>query len=73
MCVVHFPGVKLTGSQKQDGINIPVQRRLLVHGYLHVVDAPLEHERPHPYWVHLVRHQWVPSGKREDIVREVSG
>lgn len=63
--------MKLTSSQKQNGVKVPVQRRLLVHRYPHVVDAALEHERAQPDGVHLTGHQRVPSGESEDVVREV--
>lgn len=43
-----------------------------MHDYLHIVDAPLEHEWTHTYRVHLVGHQRVPSREGEDVVREVS-
>lgn len=64
--------MKLTSSQKQNSVKVSVQRRLLVHGYPHVVDAPFEHEGARPDWVHLSGHQWVPPGKREDVVGKVS-
>lgn len=63
----------LTSSQKQNGVKVPVQRRLLVHSHPHVVDAALEHERAQPHGVHLAGHQRVPSGESEDVVGEVSG
>lgn len=64
--------MKLTSSQKQNSVKVSIQRRLFVNRYPHVVDAPFEHEWAKPDWVHLTGHQWVPSGKGEDIIREVS-
>lgn len=64
--------MKLTSSQKQNSVKVPVQRWLLVHGYPHVVDAPFEEEWAQPDGVHLTGHQRVPSGKSEDVIREVS-
>ncbi len=64
--------VKLTSPQKQNRVKVSIQRRLLVHSDLHIVDTPLEHERAHPYRMHLARHQWVPSGKSEHIIWEVT-
>ena len=72
LCHIHSV-VKLTSSQEQDSISVPVQRRLFVHDYLDVVDAPLEHERAHTHRVHLAGHQRVPPGEGEDVVGEVSG
>lgn len=65
--------MKLTRPQEQNGVQVPVQRRLLVHGYPHVVDAALEHERAQPDGAHLTGHQRVPSGESQDVVREVPG
>lgn len=64
---------KLTSPQKQNRVHVSIQRLLLVHCYLHVVDVPFEHERAHPHRVHLAGHQRVPPGKSEDIVWQVSG
>lgn len=64
--------LNFTCSQKQDSVKVFIQRRLLVHGDLDVVDAPLEHKWPQVYWVNLLSHQRVPPGKCEHAVWEVS-
>lgn len=64
--------IKPTSSQKQNRVKVSVQRWLLVHSYSHVVNVPFEHEWAQPDWVHLTGHQWVPSDKSEDVIREVS-
>lgn len=64
--------LKLTSSQKQNRIYISIQRRLLVHGYLDIVDTPLEQKWAQPYRLYVAGHQGVPSSEGEDIIWEVT-
>lgn len=66
-------GGSRTCPQKQHGVDVSVQRQLLVHGDLDVVDAALEHERPHAHRVHLAGHERVPPDERQHVVGQVPG
>lgn len=48
--------LELTSSQKQNSIDVSIQRQLLVDGHPDIVDTPLEQEWPHPDGLDLAGH-----------------